>query len=112
MKNVTVVLALAALLAACGKRETVASADRPHEPISRADTDHVSLPADSPQLKQIRVEEVTASDVPTDEVVAAGKIQTNPNRVSHVAMPVSGRVVSVMVRLGDSVKQGQPLFAI
>jgi cobalt-zinc-cadmium efflux system membrane fusion protein len=63
-------------------------------------------------LKQIRVEAVGTATVPTEEVVAAGKIQTNPNRVSHVSMPISGRVVSVMVRLGDSVKQGQPLFSI
>lgn len=72
----------------------------------------IALPANSPLLQQLRVEAVAEADVPTDEVVAAGRIQTNPNRVSHVTMPVSGRVVSVMVRLGDSVTQGQPLFAI
>lgn len=103
-------LALTLALGGCGEKAAPAAKDA--APTAKVEADRVTLPADSPQLKQIRVETVADADVPTDEVVAAGKIQTNPNRVSHVAMPVSGRVVSVMVRLGDSVQQGQPLFSI
>ena len=36
---------------------------------------------------------VTA-DLPTDEVVAPGKIEANPNRVSKVVLPVAGRVTA------------------
>jgi cobalt-zinc-cadmium efflux system membrane fusion protein len=56
------------------------------------------------------VEEVKAAQVPTDEVVAPGKIEANPNHVSHVALPLAGRVSQVFVHLGDYVKQGDPLL--
>jgi cobalt-zinc-cadmium efflux system membrane fusion protein len=67
---------------------------------------------DSPQLRQIRVEPATSVEVPLAEVVAPGRLQIDPNRISRLAMPVPGRVASVAVRLGDSVKQGQALLAI
>jgi len=105
-------MALAALLASCEKKESTTEAKETGPKTAAADANTVTLQPNSPQLKQIRVESVADAEVPTDEVVAAGKIQTNPNRVSHVTMPVSGRVVAVMVRLGDSIKQGQPLFSI
>lgn len=52
------------------------------------------------------------ADVPTDEVIAPGKIEVNPNRVSRVVLPVSGRITQVMTRLGDAVQQGQPILEI
>lgn len=63
-------------------------------------------------LEQIRVAPVQTAELPTDEVVAPGKIEANPNRISHVLLPVPGRVVSVMVKLGDSVTEGQPLLSL
>jgi cobalt-zinc-cadmium efflux system membrane fusion protein len=72
----------------------------------------VVLPANSPKLQQIRVEAVSTADVPMDEVVAPGKVEVNPNRVSHVVLPVPGRIADVKVHLGDSVKQGQELLAV
>lgn len=107
----TLCLAIAAFLAAgCGGKGPAADAPAPAP--AGASGDRVTIPPNSPQLRQIRVEAVGTAAVPAEEVVAAGKIQTNPNRVSHVSMPIAGRVTGVMVRLGDSVKQGQPLFAI
>ena len=50
--------------------------------------------------------------VPTDEVIAPGKIEVNPNRVAHVAIPVAGRITSVTRRLGDFVQQGQTLLTV
>jgi cobalt-zinc-cadmium efflux system membrane fusion protein len=70
------------------------------------------IPPDSPKLKQIRVETVRMESVPTDEVVAPGKIEVNPNRVAHVAIPVAGRITSVTRRLGDFVQQGEPLLTV
>jgi len=72
----------------------------------------VILPPDSPKLKRIRVEPVRLAEVPLDEVVAPGKIEINPNRLSHVLMPVPGRVRQVLVRLGDAVKEGTPLLSV
>jgi cobalt-zinc-cadmium efflux system membrane fusion protein len=63
-------------------------------------------------LKQIRREPVAGADLPTDEVIAPGKIEANPNRVSRVVAPVAGRVASVLVKVGDAVVRGQALFTI
>jgi cobalt-zinc-cadmium efflux system membrane fusion protein len=45
-------------------------------------------------------------------VVAPGKIEVNPNRVSHVIAPVAGQVSDVLVKIGDFVRKGEPLMAI
>jgi membrane fusion protein, heavy metal efflux system len=72
----------------------------------------VVLPSDSPKLRLIKVEPVQLLEVPIDEVTVAGKIEVNPNRVSRVVLPVTGRVVSVFVKLGDHVNGGDPLLAL
>ena len=74
--------------------------------------DAVVLPADSPMLKQIRRERVALRDLPTDEIVAPGKLEANPNRVAKVVLPVAGRVLSVLVKTGDAVKKDQPLLTL
>jgi membrane fusion protein, heavy metal efflux system len=70
------------------------------------------LPADSPMLKQIVRAPVRALDLPTDEVIAPGKIEANPARVSKVVLPVTGRIVSVLAAPGDAVARGQPLLTM
>jgi membrane fusion protein, heavy metal efflux system len=72
----------------------------------------VALPAGSPMLAQIRTGTVTLADLPTDEVVAPGKIEANPNRISKVLLPVTGRIASVVVKTGDAVRRDQPLLTI
>ncbi|MCX6599478.1 MAG: efflux RND transporter periplasmic adaptor subunit [Acidobacteria bacterium] len=66
----------------------------------------------SPQLAQIKVEAVASAEVPTDEVTSPGKVEANPNRTSHVTLPLAGRIVTVSVKIGDLVQQGQPLLMI
>ncbi|MFB3776766.1 MAG: efflux RND transporter periplasmic adaptor subunit [Bryobacteraceae bacterium] len=85
-------------------------APAPAKEVSR--TGRVTLPSDSPRLKQIRVVEVEAREMPEDVVTAPGKVEVNPNRVSRVLMPVSGRIRAVLVRLGDSVEEGQALVTV
>jgi len=100
-----------ALLAGCGRGEAPpAAAPRPPESTRRADV--VTIPADSPQARQMRVEAVGAAEVPADEVMAPGKVVINPNRTSKLLLPLAGRIVGVMAQLGDSVSQGQPLVAV
>lgn len=103
------VLMLAGLLAGCTKKpdETQAAAPRP-----RPRPGEVILPADSPKLKQIRVETVQLAKVPLDEVDAPGKLEVNPNRVSRVVTPVAGRITQVFVKLGDAVKEREPVATI
>lgn len=72
----------------------------------------VSIPTDSPKLKQIKVEAAREGEVPVNEVDAPGKIEVNPNRISRVVTPVAGRITQVFVKLGDPVEQGQPVATI
>src|SRR5262245_27236095 len=66
----------------------------------------VIIPPDSPKLAQIRVESIKVEVMPAGEVTAPGKVEVNPNRVSRVPLPVAGRVMRVLVKLGDSVGAG------
>ena len=72
----------------------------------------VLVPADSPMLAQIKRDAVTEADLPTDEVTSPGKIEANPNRVSKVLLPVTGRVSAVLVKTGDAVGRDQPLLTL
>jgi cobalt-zinc-cadmium efflux system membrane fusion protein len=72
----------------------------------------VVIPANSPMLEQLRVAPVGTAELPTEEIVAPGKIEENPNRVSHVVLPVPGRITKVMVKLGDAVSEEQPLLMV
>jgi cobalt-zinc-cadmium efflux system membrane fusion protein len=106
-----IALAIALLLTACGKQEDkpVAAASPSDERLADGT---VVIPADSPKLKEIHVAEVKTASVPFDEVTSPGKIETNPNHVSRVALPLAGRVSSVLVKLGDSVNRGDALLTL
>src|SRR5262245_61206006 len=72
----------------------------------------VRFPPGHPQLSRIRVAVVHVERVPDDEVVAPGKIELDPGRLSRVALPVPGRINRVLVRLGDAVSVGQPVLSL
>lgn len=72
----------------------------------------VTFAPDSPHLRELRVESVTLKEFPVAEVVAPGKLELNPNRVSRVLLPAPGRVRRVLVGLGDAVREGQPLVVL
>jgi cobalt-zinc-cadmium efflux system membrane fusion protein len=113
MKTASVLFALL-LQAACSRKDE-GSANAAASPVKleeRGADGSVTLPADSPKLKEIHVAQVRTASVPFDEVVSPGKIETNPNLVSRVALPLAGRVSAVLVRLGDSVKRGQPVLTL
>jgi cobalt-zinc-cadmium efflux system membrane fusion protein len=101
------------LLSSCD-RERAKTGDAPssREAKAKSEIAQVILPPDSPKLKRIRVEAVHLAEVPLNEVEAPGKIEINPNRLSHVLMPVPGRIRRVLVRLGDAVKEGAPLLGV
>ena len=98
------------VLAGCGQSDAPAAASTPAVPLRNLNV--VKIPADSPQIKQIRVEPVRLADLPSDELVAPGRVAMNPNRVSRVLPPVGGRVLTVLVKFGDHVEQGQPLLTM
>ena len=72
----------------------------------------VVVPTDSPRFKQLRIEPVRQQAFLTDEVVAPARVTINPNRISRVLPPVQGRILNVFVKLGDTVKEGQPLVTV
>jgi cobalt-zinc-cadmium efflux system membrane fusion protein len=109
MKSLVTLAAVLSVFAGCG-RSAAPAADT--GPTANAESGTVVMAADSPMLTQIKREAVGTKELPTDEVVAPGKIEANPNRVAKVVLPVTGRVVSVMVKMGDAVKKDQPLLAI
>ncbi len=88
---------------------TAAKASADETPVN---PDIITIPRESTMLQQIKVEPVQTASVPTDEVVAPGKIEVNPNRVSHVIAPLAGQVSDVLVKIGDFVRKGEPLMAI
>lgn len=99
--------ALAALLCGCGKDVAEAKKD-PSETLQKQNGE-VKFPAGSAQLGQIKVAEVEMGDVPAEVVTAPGKIEADPNHVARVLLPLPGRIASVLVRLGDSVRRGEPV---
>jgi membrane fusion protein, heavy metal efflux system len=99
---------LAALTACRQQRPTTAAP----QDVPQNEPGVVSVPPDSPKLKRIRVQPVEVRQFVTDEVIVPGRVETNPNRISRVAVPVGGRIVKVYVRLGDAVTQNQPLLAV
>ncbi|HYZ85743.1 MAG TPA: efflux RND transporter periplasmic adaptor subunit [Bryobacteraceae bacterium] len=70
------------------------------------------IPSDSPKLKRIAVQAVQMRDLPMQEVTSPGQIDVNPNRLAHVGIPVPGRIASVAVRIGQAVRQGDPILTI
>jgi len=108
-----IVLAAGGLPVGCRSSSTasVNAQDARVEP-SCAAAGKVALPPGSPKLKRIRVDAVVVRSFPMEEIVAPGKVEANPNRISRITVPVAGRVSQVFVRLGASVEQGQPLFAV
>lgn len=97
-------------LAACGgKPDTPAPTTRKN---ATSAPDRVEFAPGSPKLAQVRVEAVETLPVAVGRVTAPGKVEANSNRISRVFLPVTGRVVSVLVRTGDFVQRGQPLLTV
>jgi len=72
----------------------------------------VVLRAGSPMIEHIARAPARAVDLPTDEVIAPGKIEANPSRISKIVLPVTGRVERVLIQPGDAVASGQPLLTM
>ncbi len=100
----------------CGKHQDAAAAGK--ESPQAAALVQISAPGlvvldpEAPELRQMTIEAVRSVPAPADEVTATAKIEANPNRVGHAVLPAPGRIVHVMVKLGDAVTKGQPLVTI
>jgi len=109
MKRLLLLGLLYVLLTSCSSKPNQIAAPAP---TPKTSSNLINLSPDSPQLAQLRVEEVKLETLPAGEVTAPGKIEANPNRISRVPLPVAGKVAQVLVKLGDSVAAGQPLLTL
>jgi cobalt-zinc-cadmium efflux system membrane fusion protein len=100
------------ILTSCGKSGAGHAEAEPSLTVATRTGNRVKFPPGHPQLSRIRVAVVETAQVPQDEVVAPGKIELDPGRLSRVPVPVPGRILRVLVDLGDSVNAGQPLFSL
>jgi cobalt-zinc-cadmium efflux system membrane fusion protein len=113
MTRLTIAAIGAAALTVCGcEHKTTASIETSVAASNSAPPGTVVIADGSPMLAQIKRAAVATRVLPTDEIVAPGKIEANPNRVSKVVLPVSGRIVNVLVKTGDSVQKNDPLLTI
>ena len=97
----------------CGKpKEASADANPAASAVKMAPPGVVVMGPDAPELKEMTIEAVHTAPMPSQEVTATARIEANPNRVGHAMAPAPGRIVRLLVQLGDSVKQGQPLLTI
>jgi cobalt-zinc-cadmium efflux system membrane fusion protein len=112
MKLFAIPLLSVFILAAGCRRADTAAADpaRAEQPLR--EQGEIVLPPDSPKLKRIRTLSVAVAEYPAEELIAPGKVEVNPNRISRVLAPVSGRVRRVAAGLGDAVSEGQVLLTM
>src|SRR5258708_4243713 len=104
--HATLLACLIVVTSACAHKAESVDASEDNKAPASAPSGQVNLPADSPKLRQIRVEPIQSVEIPTDEVTAPGSLEVDPGRVSHVMLPVPGRVTAVMANLGDAVEKG------
>lgn len=104
-------------VAGCDKREGEVAAKgpaaaAPAAPGRKTLSGEVVLDPAAPELQRMTIEAVRNVTVPVDDVTATARIQANPHSVGHAVVPVPGRVVNVMAKLGDTVVRGQPVVSI
>ncbi len=113
MRNGSFVLSVVCIiLAGCNKPGASRADSAPSLAVAARTGNVVKFPAGHPQLGHIRVAVVQTAQVPEDEVVAPGKIELDPGRVSRAAVPVPGHISRVLVGLGDNVVAGQPIIIL
>lgn len=110
------VLMLSVTLMACGERRlgSEKETDSPATPAVAVTNqgNHIEIAPGSPMLGQIRTAIVQTGQVPSAVVDAPGQIEADPNRLSHVVLPLAGRVAAVLVHVGDTVQRGQTVLLL
>ncbi len=73
--------------------------------------DLIVVPERSPLRAQIRVQAAAMLETPHTLLVPAS-VEAEPSRTANILPPVTGKVVELKVRLGDTVKKGQVLAVL
>jgi cobalt-zinc-cadmium efflux system membrane fusion protein len=99
------------LLAGYGLRHHLQPAMPTVEAKPKSHSNHLSLAAASAQLSFLRIESVQLLPLPASETFNA-RISLAEDLTARIFPPVAGRVIRLLVGLGDKVKAGQPLAVI
>lgn len=105
-------LSAAAVMAGCSGEKGGQPAASTTTPAAPPPKGMVILGPSAPELKQMEIQVVQERGVPVDEVIAPARIEVNPNRLGHAVLPAPGRIVHVLVKLGDAVTRGQPVVTL
>lgn len=108
MKRLPLILLLAVLLVlgawyGLSHRERKLAAATPHGPAN-----HILLPENAPQRAFIKVEEAVEAPLPAAGPFN-GRLTSVDDATAKIFPPVNGRLVKVLVNLGDKVAKGAPL---
>jgi cobalt-zinc-cadmium efflux system membrane fusion protein len=107
------VAALAAALtlgAACSKSHGEEPAEK-SENAGEGTRDFVRFNPGSAPLDFLKIETVAETSGATS-VTLPGRVSFDEDHTQRVASPIDGRAVSILVKLGDKVRAGQPLIAL
>jgi cobalt-zinc-cadmium efflux system membrane fusion protein len=110
-KALLIAAACAIALAGCGKDEHADHAKAKAQTGEHEDEDVVKLSDAEAARAGIRSEALEEQEL-ADALSLTATIQANPERLAHVAPRLPGRVVAVMAKLGDVVKQGETLATL
>src|ERR1700693_1936568 len=75
------------------------------------DGNRVTVPTGNPLSSRLRVEAVELTTVQR-QVAAPASVEADPARYARILPPLSGHILQLFVRPGDSVKKGQELLSI
>jgi membrane fusion protein, heavy metal efflux system len=107
---ITVAAAALALAPACSKGHGEESAEK-SENAGEATKDFVRFNPGSAPLDFIKVEAVAETSGATS-VTLPGRVSFDEDHTQRVASPIDGRAVSILAKLGDKVRAGQPLIEL
>jgi cobalt-zinc-cadmium efflux system membrane fusion protein len=71
----------------------------------------VKVPDGSPLRGRLKLEPARTQAV-SETLQVPAQVETDPTTTAKITPPVAGRVVTLFVHVGDTVKQGQPLFTL
>ncbi|MFZ6862574.1 efflux RND transporter periplasmic adaptor subunit [Undibacterium sp. Ji67W] len=103
-------LAMCAIFAASSANADSNKGSAP-EPMLVRSGEKLIVPERSPFRTRLKVATVTMADIP-HVLSFPAVVEANPSKTVNVLPPLTGRLLEIKVKLGDSVKQGQLLAII
>ena len=88
---------------------------RPATPVTETREEHADEPAGIVEMNSVGQQNIRLETQPAslrtifDSVETTGSVAPIESRVAHIRAISQGRILKVLVRLGDEVRQGQPL---